>query len=29
MGNILPGRFALKRNAIKLLRIIVKGGDFL
>jgi hypothetical protein len=29
MGNILPARFALERNAIKLLRIIVKGGDFL
>jgi hypothetical protein len=29
MGNILPARFALKRNAIKLLRIIAKGSDFL
>jgi len=29
MGNILPARFALKRNGIKLLRIIVKGVDFL
>jgi hypothetical protein len=29
MGNILPDRFALKRTATKLLRIIVKGGDFM